>query len=286
LYGGAVFPAYKFDGKERDSESGLDNFGARYNSSPLGRFMSPDPSSIDGDLVDSENPQAWNMYSYVLNNPLNAVDPDGLDYYLLGGSSCNTDGGPKCDKQGYVLGSDGNRQVVTDQQIIDGIATVGANKNGDLTITTGQGTFKAELFGTPSTTVTVTPSYDDLKFDALLSAGKLGDAGVKAAMVLTAPEYLAMGISFGLVELSGEGVASLGQIRAGVGQSRAARIAAQGGKKALQRGLRSLAKRIAEHEAKIAEARAAGGFTSSMEAEVQTWKFQVQAMENILRMMP
>lgn len=70
---------HKFTGKERDSESGLDNFGARYDSSSVGRFMSPDPSSVDGDLVDSESPQSWNMYSYVLNNPLSAVDPDGLD---------------------------------------------------------------------------------------------------------------------------------------------------------------------------------------------------------------
>jgi RHS repeat-associated protein len=33
---------YKFTGKERDSESGLDNFGARYDSSQYGRFMTPD----------------------------------------------------------------------------------------------------------------------------------------------------------------------------------------------------------------------------------------------------
>jgi RHS repeat-associated protein len=30
--------AYKFTGKERDTESGLDNFGARYNASTMGRF--------------------------------------------------------------------------------------------------------------------------------------------------------------------------------------------------------------------------------------------------------
>jgi RHS repeat-associated protein len=73
----SVTPNHKFTGKERDSESGLDNFDARYLGSSLGRFMSPDPSSIGGDIVDSEYPQAWNMYSYVLNNPLNAIDPDG-----------------------------------------------------------------------------------------------------------------------------------------------------------------------------------------------------------------
>jgi RHS repeat-associated protein len=43
--GGAqcVLLEHKFTGKERDSESGLDNFGARYDSSSMGRFMTPDP---------------------------------------------------------------------------------------------------------------------------------------------------------------------------------------------------------------------------------------------------
>src|SRR5216117_943175 len=69
----------KFTGKERDSESGLDNFGARYDSSSMGRFMSPDPANIGGDLDESGDPQSWNAYSYVQNNPINATDPDGLD---------------------------------------------------------------------------------------------------------------------------------------------------------------------------------------------------------------
>lgn len=67
--------SYKFTGKERDSESGLDNFGFRYNSSSLGRFMSPDPVMASGRV---ENPQTWNRYTYVLNNPLRFIDPLGL----------------------------------------------------------------------------------------------------------------------------------------------------------------------------------------------------------------
>ena len=65
---------YKFTGKERD-ETGLDNFGARYDSSQYGRFMSPDPSNLS---VDFWIPQTWNRYSYVLNNPLNTIDQNGL----------------------------------------------------------------------------------------------------------------------------------------------------------------------------------------------------------------
>jgi len=65
--------AYKFTGKERDSESGLDNFGARYDSSSLGRFMSPDSTAY----VKPINPQSWNLYAYARNNPLLYVDPTG-----------------------------------------------------------------------------------------------------------------------------------------------------------------------------------------------------------------
>jgi RHS repeat-associated protein len=62
-----------FTGKERDTESGLDYFGARYYASSMGRFMSPDPTG--GRLA---NPQTLNRYAYVVNNPLSFVDPTGL----------------------------------------------------------------------------------------------------------------------------------------------------------------------------------------------------------------
>jgi RHS repeat-associated protein len=65
---------YKFTAKERDSESGLDNFGARYYSSSVGRFMSVDPSSVS---IDKFNPQSWNRYNYTYNNPLKYVDQNG-----------------------------------------------------------------------------------------------------------------------------------------------------------------------------------------------------------------
>jgi RHS repeat-associated protein len=65
----------KFTQKERDSESGLDYFGARYYSSPQGRFTSSDPLLSSGTVYD---PQTWNRYSYTRNNPLKYVDPFGL----------------------------------------------------------------------------------------------------------------------------------------------------------------------------------------------------------------
>jgi len=68
---------YKFTGKERDSESGLDNFAARYNSSSLGRFMSPDPKILS--IRHIVNPQKWNKYTYTINNPLRYFDPNGME---------------------------------------------------------------------------------------------------------------------------------------------------------------------------------------------------------------
>jgi RHS repeat-associated protein len=65
----------RYTGKERDTESGLDYFGARYYASSMGRFMSPDPGKINPKHL--MNPQKWNKYAYVLNNPLSLVDPNG-----------------------------------------------------------------------------------------------------------------------------------------------------------------------------------------------------------------
>jgi len=68
---------HHFTGKERDTESGNDFFNARYYSSSMGRFLSPDPI-LQNDLR-LLNPQRWNKYAYVINNPLILTDPTGKD---------------------------------------------------------------------------------------------------------------------------------------------------------------------------------------------------------------
>jgi RHS repeat-associated protein len=67
---------HHFTGKEHDTESGNDYFGARYYASAIGRWMSPDPTGLA--LATAENPQSLNLYAYVNNNPLSMIDPDGL----------------------------------------------------------------------------------------------------------------------------------------------------------------------------------------------------------------
>ena len=91
----------QFTQKERDIETGLDYFGARYYVSTQGRFTGADPYDVNLERQDTSDPeeaaalfrnyisepQHWNRYAYCLNNPLKYVDPDGLHEYkatLLG----------------------------------------------------------------------------------------------------------------------------------------------------------------------------------------------------------
>jgi len=74
-----LFSRSRFTGKERDTESGNDYFGARYYASSMGRFMSPDWSSTPEDMPYAKltNPQSLNLYSYMYNNPIIGADPTG-----------------------------------------------------------------------------------------------------------------------------------------------------------------------------------------------------------------
>jgi RHS repeat-associated protein len=69
----------RFTGKERDTETALDYFGARYYGARIGRFTTIDPL-----ITQTENtldPQRWNRFSYGRNNPLRYIDPDGREVF-------------------------------------------------------------------------------------------------------------------------------------------------------------------------------------------------------------
>lgn len=80
----------RFTQKERDFETGLDYFGARYYTGVHGRFTSADPLLSSGSIY---NPQTWNRYSYTLNNPLKYTDATGLFVWddSMGGSTSDAD---------------------------------------------------------------------------------------------------------------------------------------------------------------------------------------------------
>ena len=70
-----------FTGQSQDTLSGLYDFLYREYSPVQGRWISPDPAGLSA--VDLTNPQTFNRYAYVLNNPLSNIDPDGLDCVYL-----------------------------------------------------------------------------------------------------------------------------------------------------------------------------------------------------------
>lgn len=143
---GGVNVPFKFTAKERDSESGLDNFGARYDSSSMGRFMSPDSTSYSS----LANPQAWNLYAYTLNNPLKYNDPSGHTV------ECTTNA----------------------QQCKDALAAATANAEAAKRVTTNTVTTKHSFLGihwtTSKTTIGITGDINS--FRALgQNAGRLAD---------------------------------------------------------------------------------------------------------------
>jgi RHS repeat-associated protein len=72
---------------------GLDYFGARYYSGAQGRFTSPDAPLLD---QHPEDPQSWNLYSYVRNNPLRFIDPTGQTCQTSGGLTYDDMDGQGC----------------------------------------------------------------------------------------------------------------------------------------------------------------------------------------------
>jgi RHS repeat-associated protein len=74
-----------YAGGEWDAENNADHFGAREYAKTQGRWIQPDPAGLAA--VDPSNPQTWNRYAYVVNNPVSATDPSGLCFLCTGGHS-------------------------------------------------------------------------------------------------------------------------------------------------------------------------------------------------------
>jgi RHS repeat-associated protein len=106
----------KFTGKERDNETGLDYFGYRYFSGAQGRFTSVDPDNAGASASD---PQSWNAYAYVRNNPLSFIDPFGESCIKTDDGKPADDGDGKGCKPAGVKPDKGGKAGEIDPQVVN-----------------------------------------------------------------------------------------------------------------------------------------------------------------------
>ena len=97
----------KFTSKERDNETSLDYFQARYYSSVQGRFTSVDPDNAGANESD---PRSWNGYAYAGGNPILFQDPNGREYKVCSpdGKTCTTVSDEQFWAERKALQKDGN----------------------------------------------------------------------------------------------------------------------------------------------------------------------------------
>jgi RHS repeat-associated protein len=214
---------HHFTSKERDTESGLDYFGARYLSSDLGRFMTPDwaakPTAVP--YAEYGDPQSLNLYAYLQNNPIKGVDPDGHQQgvpaqitctgtaYVLAGNSGNIghEGAPG------VTVTNGSAAVVPSQwtgapTMGPTLRSIGAGTTGTVTAPDG----KTESFNTITQPVgeaklgTAQQAQDTIMARAPgavvieIVGGK--DFGTKASVTLTMPSVNGVGCPAGTKQVS------------------------------------------------------------------------------------
>jgi RHS repeat-associated protein len=110
-YGVADGLRQKFTQKERDNETGLDYFLARYYSSTQGRF-----TGIDTGPFTPADPQNFNRYSYAQNNPLKFVDPSGRNIELTG------------DAQGFIDYLESKTGLKFKYKTKNGVTTISGSK--------------------------------------------------------------------------------------------------------------------------------------------------------------
>jgi RHS repeat-associated protein len=178
-----------FTGKERDYESNLDYFGARYfgGGNALGRFMTADP--LGQGAADPGAPQTWNAYAYAGNNPTTNTDPTGETHHI-----CQTD-------------SNGNQSNCTD--ISDQQFGQFQQENKDTLTFTGNGNVlqNGTVIGSyQQTSVDLSPFASDVI--AGVNANHPGDfiAGVAGASLIAGT-----GVGLGLyATTAGAGLTTLG----------------------------------------------------------------------------
>ena len=168
----------KFTGHERDDRVGLDYMMARSCRMALGRFLEPDEY---GGSTRLSQPQSWNRYAYVMNDPINATDPTGYD---------------------------------SEKEHSDNSTSIGSATNGPVELVTDRATGEMSLRVDP--TLDVVLNSASVPGDAVVAGvgGGARSAEVQVNLTLTAPNGMTYQINSNLQSAVGQsGGTNLGVAR-------------------------------------------------------------------------
>ena len=141
-------------GKERDAESGLDYFGARYYGSNMGRFQTPD----DGSDQNQSDPQSFNLYQYGRNNPVTNTDPTGNDCVTQTRTSSTTES--VSVNAGNCSGNVGDGQT---QTYVNGTVT-SISVNGGNSLDIGYNSYDGQSSGVTNASAAPIPDRPGLAY--------------------------------------------------------------------------------------------------------------------------
>ena len=171
----------EFTGHERDKETGLDYMLARYYDSSLGRFMAVDPLASSAKLM---NPQTWNRFTYVVNNPLVLIDPTGETLTVSGSDSALNKFQETADSGlfGKETNIDSNGNVTLQDNGVQGPPTP------------EQAAFEGTLNQSISNTGNVSVSVSESSSETLVGSHALGDIDMNDVQALgSGPGVTAVG---------------------------------------------------------------------------------------------
>lgn len=177
---------YKFTGKERDGETGLDYFGARHYSNGLGRFLTADWSDkpVGIPYADMADPQSLNLYSYVRNRPTVLNDLDGHDCTFFE-APCSERGPASINNETDTTISV-ERTTTTATKSTDGTITTVTSVTTTATFSTEPGHEGQFLGATVNTWTTTYDTSGEMKEPATTTTGEIPTTHAQAVKAIGA----------------------------------------------------------------------------------------------------
>ncbi len=194
-YTNSCSPTYKFEGKERDTETNNDDFGARYYSSSFGRWTSPDWSAIPAPVpyANLTNPQTLNLYAMVADDPETFADLDGHDIKYADGlknaqlvrdtvDAILSDPNTSVTLSGYV--GPNNPDLIIQSGDLSNLDTTTRNPDGSVTTTTVQGGTEPDIQTSTTTSNGVTSAPEtQLNSTTITIDNRTSEADTEGVMV-------------------------------------------------------------------------------------------------------